>query len=196
MWAIALYVTTHAVLLGSGHSYPQAGATGEQRAISIEHRGRAIPKGTPGSEFIDELKPAAGDIVLPVYRPDAFFGTPLDPILKWNGIKTVVFLGIHADTVAVQTLSRAWYLGYFRVVVSDATLSGKPTGRSTVPRPSTHDHCPGPSRQLSDRPTEPPWRNRRMPRPAPRMNQIFLSLTMSPNSRRTPVQCSTRSQVA
>jgi nicotinamidase-related amidase len=63
--------------------------------------------------------------VLPVYRPDAFFGTPLDPILKWNGIKTVVFLGIHADTVAVQTLTRAWYLGYFRVAVSDATLSGK-----------------------------------------------------------------------
>ena len=96
----------------------RANAGGPQSALAVE--------GTPGSEFIEELTPAAGDIVLPVYRPDAFFGTPLDPILKWNGIKTVVFLGIHADTVAVQTLSRAWYLGHFRVAVSDATLSGKP----------------------------------------------------------------------
>ena len=41
--AIAAFVTTHAVLLGSGHSDPQAGAAGEKRPISIEHRGRAIP---------------------------------------------------------------------------------------------------------------------------------------------------------
>ena len=119
----------------------RANAGGPQSALAVE--------GTPGSEFIDELKPAAGDIVLPVYRPDAFFGTPLDPVLKWNGIKTVVFLGIQADTVAVQTLTRAWYLGYFRVVVSDATLSGKP---ARVPFTTTYlnSALPRTSRELVD----------------------------------------------
>jgi ureidoacrylate peracid hydrolase len=119
----------------------RANAGGPQPALGVE--------GTPGSEFIDELKPAAGDIVLPVYRPDAFFGTPLDPILKWNGIKTVVFLGIHADTVAVQTLTRAWYLGYFRVVASDATLSGK---SARVPFTTTYlnSALPRTSRELVD----------------------------------------------
>jgi nicotinamidase-related amidase len=95
----------------------RASAGGPPSALAVE--------GTPGWEFIDELRPAKGDIVVPVYRPDAFFGTPLDPILKCNGVKTVVYLGINADTAAVQTLTRAWYLGYFRVLVSDATLSGK-----------------------------------------------------------------------
>lgn len=74
----------------------------------------------------DELKPATGDIVLPVYRPDAFFGTPVDPILKCNGVKTVVLLGIHADTVAVQTLSVRGTWGtsgwWFRMLPSRASL--------------------------------------------------------------------------
>ena len=119
----------------------RANAGGPQPALAVE--------GTRGSQFIDELKPAAGDIVLPVYRPDAFFGTPLDPILKWNAIKTIVFVGIDADTAAVQTLSRAWYLGYFRVVISDAVLSGKP---ARVPFTTTYlnSALPRTSRELAD----------------------------------------------
>jgi hypothetical protein len=60
-----------------------------------------------------------------------------------------VFLGIHADTVTVQTLSRAWYLGYFRVVVSDATLSGK---AARVPFTTTclNSALPRTSRELVD----------------------------------------------
>jgi nicotinamidase-related amidase len=125
----------------------RANAGGAHPALAVE--------GTPGSEFIEELKPAAGDIVLPVYRPDAFFGTPLDPLLKWNGIKTVVFLGIDADTVAVQTLTRAWYLGYFRVAVSDAILSGKP---ARVPFTTTYlnSALPRTSRELVDIWSRPP----------------------------------------
>lgn len=96
----------------------RANAGGPQPALAVE--------GTPGWEFIDELKPATGDIVLPLYRPDAFFGTPVDPILKCNGVKTVVLLGIHADTVAVQTLSVRGTWGtsgwWFRMLPSRATL--------------------------------------------------------------------------
>lgn len=118
-----------------------------QRAKSGGPRSALAVEGTPGSEFIAALRPTARDVVLPVYRPDAFFGTPLDPILKWNGIKTVVFLGIHADTVAVQTLSRAWYLGYFRVVVSDATLSGN-TARVPFTTRNLTNALPSTSREL------------------------------------------------
>lgn len=119
----------------------RANAGGAQPALAVE--------GTRGAQFIDELQPAAGDIVLSVYRPDAFFGTPLDPILKWNSIKTVVFLGINADTAAVQTLSRAWYLGYFRIAVSDAILSGKP---ARVPFTTTYlnSALPTASREVVD----------------------------------------------
>jgi ureidoacrylate peracid hydrolase len=120
-----------------------------QRANARDPQPALAVEGTRGAEFIDELKPVSGDIVLPVYRPDAFFGTPLDPILKWNGIKTVVFLGINADSVAVQTLSRAWYLGYFRLAVSDAVLSGNP---ARVPFTTTYlnSALPRTSREVVD----------------------------------------------
>jgi hypothetical protein len=52
--------------------------------------------------------------------------------VSWRN-QTVVFLGIHADTVAVQTLSRAC-LGYFRVVVSDATSRASLLGCPSPPR--------------------------------------------------------------
>ena len=84
----------------------------------------ALPtEGSWGAEIIDDLKPMAGDAVVPKYRPDAFFGTSLDALLKWNGIKTIVFVGIDSNAGGIQTLMRAWYLGYFRVVVSDGILA-------------------------------------------------------------------------
>jgi ureidoacrylate peracid hydrolase len=64
-------------------------------------------------------------VILPTYRPDAFFGTILDSVLRSRGIRTVVFVGIDSDTGGLQTLMRAWYLGYFRVTISDGHLSAK-----------------------------------------------------------------------
>jgi nicotinamidase-related amidase len=83
-------------------------------------------EGTWGWEIVDALKPSRGDVIIPIYRPDAFFGTALDPLLKRSGVKTVVFVGIDADRGGLSTLMRASYLGYFRVAVSDSMLSSKP----------------------------------------------------------------------
>jgi nicotinamidase-related amidase len=88
---------------------------------------RANPlEGTSGWEIIDEVKPKASDLVLPKYRPDAFFGTLLDPVLRWNDIKTVVLVGIDGEVGGISTLMSANYLGYFRVAIRDGILTSDP----------------------------------------------------------------------
>jgi nicotinamidase-related amidase len=76
-------------------------------------------EGTWGWEINDTVKPAPGDWVLRKYRPDAFFATPLDTLMRWNGVKTLVIVGIGAEVGVVPTLMTASNLGYFRVAASD-----------------------------------------------------------------------------
>ena len=208
--AVTGVCVAHAVLLGSGQSNPQAGAAAENRPISIERQGRAIPntlgeivdpahtavivhemvgdlvaqyepkqierlltpiqrilasarekrvriiymrytrhadgstfsdpirrnalrgeqaadqttiEGEPGWEVIDAVKPHPEDLVLRKYRPDAFYGTILDSVLRWNGVKTVVIVGLGAAVGGVPTLATASNLGYFPVAVTDALIS-------------------------------------------------------------------------
>jgi len=81
--------------------------------------GPAVIDGTWGWEIIDEVKPQPGDIVLRKYRPDAFIGTTFDEILRWNGIKTFVIVGIGSEVGIVPTVIHAANLGYFCVAPSD-----------------------------------------------------------------------------
>jgi nicotinamidase-related amidase len=85
--------------------------------------GQSVPstiEGTWGWQMPDQIKPATGDWVLRKYRPDAFFATPLDTLMRWNGIKTVVIVGVGAEVGVVPTLMTASNLGYFRVAITDA----------------------------------------------------------------------------
>ena len=84
-------------------------------------------EGTWGWEFADPVKPAEGDWVLRKYRPDAFFATPLDTLMRWNGMKTLVIVGIGAEVGVVPTLMSASNLGYRRVAISDALVAADPS---------------------------------------------------------------------
>ncbi|MCH8948400.1 MAG: cysteine hydrolase [Acidobacteria bacterium] len=44
-----------------------------------------VVDGTWGWENIDEVKPEPGDLIVRKYKVDAFFETPLDALLRWNG---------------------------------------------------------------------------------------------------------------
>ena len=50
-------------------------------------------KGTPGSEIIDELRPAAEDIEIIKVRSSAFYGTKLDAVLRWKGVWILIVAG-------------------------------------------------------------------------------------------------------
>jgi nicotinamidase-related amidase len=94
--------------------------------LSGEPDDRTTIEGTPGWEVIDALKPEPRDLVLRKYRPDAFYGTILDSVLRWNGIRTVVVAGLGISVGVVPTITSAENLGYSTVAVGDGLLSADP----------------------------------------------------------------------
>src|SRR5262249_25268898 len=92
--------------------------TGLARLASGQYPASAV-EGSWGWQIADPVKPQPGEWVLRKYRPDAFFATPLDTLMRWNGMKTLVIVGVGAEVGVVPTLMTASNLGYFRVAVSD-----------------------------------------------------------------------------
>ena len=75
--------------------------------------------GTWGAEIIDELKPRKEDILIKKLRYDAFFGTPLDHLLRIYNIKNVVIVGTVANICVLHTAGSAALLGYKVIVPVD-----------------------------------------------------------------------------
>jgi len=98
-----------------------AGPNGElfPRPITDIERPRITP--TPEwSEFVTEMTPQAGDVVVTKHQPGAFFGTDLEIQLRRRGIQTIVLCGISTN-VGVEATARVGYEhGYNLVFASDA----------------------------------------------------------------------------
>jgi nicotinamidase-related amidase len=78
---------------------------------------------TEGAEFIDELAPAPGELVIHKHRYSAFKGTDLDMMLRARGIKTVITSGVSTNVCVESTLRDAFETGYYVCIPSDATAS-------------------------------------------------------------------------
>ena len=72
-------------------------------------------------QFIDELNPRPGDIVLTKRHYDAFSETELDQILRGVGVRNLIFAGVHTSACVLATVAHARALGYRSCVVSDCT---------------------------------------------------------------------------
>lgn len=79
--------------------------------------------GTDGADFIDELSPAPGELVVMKHRYSAFKGTDLDMILRARGIRTVITTGVSTNVCVESTLRDAFETGYYVCIPSDATAS-------------------------------------------------------------------------
>ncbi len=78
--------------------------------------GEHVVKGTWGWEIVDELKPVEGEVVIEKTRYDAFYGTPLDDLLRVYGINSLVVVGTVANICVLHTVGSA-ALRWYRVVV-------------------------------------------------------------------------------
>ena len=83
-------------------------------------------RGTWGSEIIDPLKPKEGDILVEKPRFSAFFGTNLETILKSYNLKYLFFTGCATNICVEASIRDAANLGYFPVLISDATANNGP----------------------------------------------------------------------
>jgi ureidoacrylate peracid hydrolase len=85
--------------------------------------------GTWGAEQVEEMRPRAGEIVLPKYTYGAFAGTNLDAILRRKAVQTLIVVGTDVNICAGDTLHQAFALGYNIVAVSDCLQCFSRKGR-------------------------------------------------------------------
>lgn len=108
------------VAFKEGHSdlvtnIPLLGVVAQQGSLLID---------TPGTEFIDELKPEPQDWIVTNPKVSGFASSDLDERLKSAGIDTVVLFGVATNLSVESTGRAAGDLGYRVVVVSDACSAG------------------------------------------------------------------------
>ncbi|MDJ0270407.1 MAG: cysteine hydrolase [Aigarchaeota archaeon] len=73
---------------------------------------------TWGAEIVDELKPEPSDTVVKKLRYDAFYGTPLDHILRLADVENLVIVGTVANICVLHTAGSAalrWFNIYLPI---------------------------------------------------------------------------------
>jgi nicotinamidase-related amidase len=84
---------------------------------------RYTEDGTWGQEFVPELAPAEGELIIKKFRSSAFVGTPLDLLLRSNGIDTIVICGATTEGCVESTARDGMFMDYYVVVVPDCVES-------------------------------------------------------------------------
>jgi nicotinamidase-related amidase len=83
-------------------------------------------EGSWGWELVAELAPGAHDTVLKKVRYDAFYGTPLDHLLRLWNIQTLVVCGTIANVAVHYTAASAALRRYNVVIPRDAISALEP----------------------------------------------------------------------
>lgn len=74
-------------------------------------------------EIVDELKPAANEIVINKTRNSAFWGTKLDQLLRDRGINHVILAGVGSNVCVESTARDSFSYDFYTTTVSDATAT-------------------------------------------------------------------------
>jgi len=85
--------------------------------------GRVLIAGEPGTAILDELAPAAGEIVIEKPGKGAFYATSFGDDLKRLGARQLVFAGVTTEVCVQTTMREANDRGYECLLAEDATES-------------------------------------------------------------------------
>jgi len=91
-----------------------------------ELKGKLVTVGTWDFAIVDQLAPQPGDIVIVKTRYSGFARTPLDAELQARGIRYLFFTGIAANVCVESTLRDAFFLDYWPILITDATMAAGP----------------------------------------------------------------------
>jgi biuret amidohydrolase len=85
--------------------------------------GRLLVDGEPGTDFVPELAPLTGEIVVAKPGKGAFYATKLDGMLRAAGIRQLIFAGVTTEVCVQTTMREANDRGYECLLAEDATES-------------------------------------------------------------------------
>lgn len=88
--------------------------------------GRLLTRGSKSHDFVDELQPIPGEIVLDKPGKGSFVATDLDLILRQRRIRQLLFTGVTTECCVQTTLRTANDLGYECVLLEDCCASFVP----------------------------------------------------------------------
>jgi nicotinamidase-related amidase len=71
------------------------------------------------TQFVSELEPRSGDVVVTKHQPNAFYATDLDVQLERRGVRTILLGGISTNVGVEATARAAHERGYEQVFVED-----------------------------------------------------------------------------
>jgi nicotinamidase-related amidase len=79
-----------------------------------------VPMGAEKSRFLDEVKPAKGELIFPKTNGGAFTGTNLDFVLRNMDIESIIVTGFLTDQCVLATAVCGADIGYDVLLVEDA----------------------------------------------------------------------------
>jgi len=88
--------------------------------------GFPAPPGSRSHDFIDELQPEPGEVVIDKPGKGAFFATELDLILRTRGVTHLIVGGIATHVCVQSSLREAADRGYWSLVLEDCCASSVP----------------------------------------------------------------------
>lgn len=83
-----------------------------------------------GYDFVEEVAPQAGDVLLPKKHPSAFFGTPLVSHLIDLGVDTLVLTGCTTSGCVRSSVTDAFAYNFKVLVPEDAVYDRAPTSHA------------------------------------------------------------------
>lgn len=88
--------------------------------------GRLLVRGEYGHDFIDQLKPQAGEVVIDKPGYGAFYLTDLEGVLVRRNILQLILCGVTTEVCVHSSLREAVDRGYRCTTVGDATAASDP----------------------------------------------------------------------